>query len=121
MSTGNEAYQEAFWGVSCLYVCNGDFEKMDAVVPRPAGVSWQCYNKGNLNTYSAPNSRWQNVYFPGTEFDYTGAYDYGSYGWFDNEQNPNPIKYFNVIHCYKHPEVGETVGEILNIETVYYD
>ena len=56
MSTGNEAYQEAFWVVSCLYVCNGDFEKMNAVVPRPAGVSWQCYNKGNLNGYSAPNS-----------------------------------------------------------------
>lgn len=59
------------------------------------------------------------VVFPGYTHDYSGESNYSSFNWYDSNKNPNPIKYFNIVHCYKHPESG-LQGETLKIETVYY-
>lgn len=106
ISTGNVVYQEAFWIASCMKVCS-NFEEWNAIVPRPTGVTSQCYNRGALSSTSAPNSAWKNVIFPGFETDYTGR---GNYAGFTHY---NIISKFNILFSYS--------SENLYIDSCYYN
>ena len=105
ISTANTAYQEAFWIVSCMKVCS-NFEQWNAVVPRPTGVTSQCYNRGALSSNSAPNSAWKNVIFPGFTTDYAGKKNYANFVYYGS------ISKFNIIFSYS--------TESLFIDSVYY-
>ncbi len=107
MSQSNTAYQQAFWIACCIHVCN-NYEKWNAIVPRPVGVTAQCYNKGNLTSSSSPNSQWENVVFPGWTATYDGLGSYTSFVYYSY------INYFNVIYMYK------PAYEYLYIRNVYY-
>lgn len=74
----NEAYREAFMLACLINVC-GSFEEYDTIVPRPVGVTYQCYNKGALNSNSQPNSLWSNVRFPGDLAAFTGKSSYAGF------------------------------------------
>lgn len=106
MNAENTAYQEAFWIASCIKVCN-NFEKWNAVVPRPAGVTYQCYNRGGLSSSSKPQSTWSNVVFPGWSTNYAGATGYSAFTYY------NSISRFNVLFSYS--------SENLYIKSVYYN
>ncbi len=105
MDANNKAYQEAFWIAACIKVCD-TFEEWNAIVPRPAGVTSQCYNKGSLTSTSVPNSTWCNVVFPGWNTDYTGANNYSAFAYYSN------IGQFNILHSY--------ASENLEIDSTYY-
>ncbi|MDE6642414.1 MAG: hypothetical protein K2K63_18040 [Acetatifactor sp.] len=105
ISTDNVAYQEAFWIASCMEVCR-NFEEWNAVVPRPTGVTSQCYFRGSLSSTSAPNSTWKNVIFPGFETDYTGRANYAGFTYY------NIISKFNILFSYS--------TESLYIDSYYY-
>lgn len=104
MDTGDIAYQEAFWIASCMYVCD-TFEEWNAIVPRPVGVTHQCYNR-SVTSSSKPQSTWSNVVFPGCATDYTGASDYSTFPYY------NSISWFDVLFSYP--------SENLYIKSVYY-
>ncbi|SET45987.1 hypothetical protein, partial [[Clostridium] polysaccharolyticum] len=104
--SANEAYREAFMLACLINVC-GSFEEYDTIVPRPLGVTYQCYNKGALNTASKPNSGWSNVRFPGDLAAFTGKSSYAGFTYYSS------IGMFNVLHSYK--------SETLNIQSVYYN
>lgn len=106
MDASNVAYQEAFWIASCMYVCD-TFERFNAIVPRPTGVSHQCYNRGALSSGSKPKSTWSHVVFPGWSTDYTGAGNYSAFPYYSN------ISRFNVLFSYP--------SENLYIKSVYYN
>lgn len=106
MDASNVAYQEAFWIASCMYVCD-TFEEYNAIVPRPTGVTHQCYNRGALSSSSKPQSTWSHVVFPGCSTDYTGASNYSSFPYYSN------ISKFNVLFSYP--------SENLYIKSVYYN
>ena len=106
MDASNVAYQEAFWIASCMYVCD-TFEEFNAIVPRPIGVSHQCYNRGALSSSSKPQSTWSHVVFPGWSTDYTGASNYSAFPYYSN------ISRFNVLFSYP--------SENLYIKSVYYN
>lgn len=106
----NTAYQEAFWIASCIYA-GSSFEEYNLIVPRPIGVTWQCYNKGNLDISPTPSNVWKNVIFPGSSTDFTDRPNYSSFTYFSN------ITKFNVLYCYKSNISG---GETLLIESTYY-
>lgn len=105
MDSSDKAYQEAFWIASCIRVCS-NFQEWDAVVPRPTGVTSQCYNRGGLTDKSKPDTGWKNVVFPGYTTDYTGEADYSTFKYSKN------ISLFNVLFSYK--------TEKLFIDSVYY-
>lgn len=105
ISTANTAYQEAFWIASCMKVCN-NFEQWNAVVPRPAGITSQCYNRGGLSSSSAPNSGWVNVIFPGFTTNYAGKKSYSEFTYYSN------ISKFNILFSYS--------TESLYIDSEYY-
>lgn len=105
ISTANAAYQEAFWVASCMKVCS-NFEQWNAVVPRPTGITSQCYNRGTLSSTSAPNSAWKNVIFPGFATDYTGKKNYAEFTYYSS------ISKFNILFSYS--------TESLYIDSVYY-
>lgn len=90
ISADSAAYQEAFWIASCMEVCR-NFEEWNAIVPRPTGVTSQCYFRGNLSSTSAPGSTWRNVIFPGFETDFTGRRNYSEFRFSDI------ISKFNVL------------------------
>ena len=106
-SASDEAYQEAFWIACAARVCD-TFEEIDAVLYRPTGVTYQCYNKGNLNSNSSPYYKWEKVFFPGFSDDYTDASSYSGFTYYDY------IYYFNILHAYK------SQYENLFIKSVYY-
>lgn len=106
ISTANKAYQEAFWVASCMRVCS-NFEEWNAVVPRPTGVTSQCFFKGKLSSASAPNSEWKNVIFPGFATDYTGKVNYKEFTYY------NDINEFNILFSHS--------TENLCIDSVYYE
>lgn len=106
MDADNVAYQEAFWIASCMSVCE-TFEEWDAIVPRPAGVTHQCYNRGALSSSSKPQSTWSDVVFPGWYTDYAGASNYSAFPYY------NSISKFNVLFSYP--------SENLYIKSVYYN
>lgn len=92
-SASHAAYREAFWIASCMAVCS-NFEEWNAIVPRPTGVTSQCYNRGNLSSSSAPHSTWKNVVFPGFETDHAGKGNYAGFIRYDI------ISQFNVLFSY---------------------
>ena len=98
ISIDNVAYQEAFWISSCMHVCN-TYEEWNAVVPRPAGITYQCYNRGVLNANSAPANGWANVVFPGWNTDYSGQSNYSAFPYYEY------IFYYNVMFS----QTGETL------------
>lgn len=105
VTTTNVAYQEAFWIASCIYVCE-TFEEWNAVVPRPTGITHQCYNRGALNSNSAPNSSWSDVVFPGWSTNYAGQSNYSAFPFYDG------IFRYNVMFSY--------ASENLYIKSIYY-
>ncbi len=94
MNPDEVAYQEAFWIASCMYVCN-TFEEYNAVVARPAGVTYQCNFRGGLSSGSKPQSSWSHVVFPGWSTDYSGANNYSAFPYYSN------ISWFNVFFHYE--------------------
>lgn len=105
MSSTNVAYQQALLLACYISVCSY-FDEYDAVVPRPTGVTYQCYNKGALTSSSSPVSSWSNVRFPGDSTVYTGKSNYTAFQFY------SAIGKFNVLHSYK--------AETLKIQTAYY-
>lgn len=101
----NVAYQEAFYIAACMKVCD-NFEEWNAIVPRPTGVTHQCYNRGSLGANSKPASNWSDVIFPGWSTDYTGASNYSKFAYYSQ------INSFNVLFSYP--------SEDLWIKKVYY-
>lgn len=99
------AYQEAFYIAACMKVCD-NFEEWNAIVPRPTGVTHQCYNRGSLGANSKPASNWSDVIFPGWSTDYTGASNYSKFAYYSQ------INSFNVLFSYP--------SEDLWIKKVYY-
>lgn len=82
ISANNVAYAEAFWIASCMRVCN-NFQEWNDVVPRPEGITSQCYFRGALSSASAPNAAWKNVVFPGFATDYAGKGNYAEFQYYD--------------------------------------
>ncbi len=106
MDSNNRVYQQAFWLACCIRVC-GNFDQWNVVVPRPAGVTSQCYNKGALTTSSSPGTNWNKVMFPGWTRDYTGASNYSGFAYYSSG-----IGRFNILHAYS--------TENLYINSQYY-
>lgn len=94
MDPNHVAYREAFWIASCMYVCN-TFEEYNAVVARPAGITYQCNFRGALSSGSKPQSTWSHVVFPGWSTDYADANNYSAFPYYSN------ISWFNVFFHYK--------------------
>lgn len=105
ISSSNRAFQEALWLACCMNVCN-NFDQWNAVVPRPIGITSQCYNRGALSSSSSPGSNWNKVVFPGWSNDYTGMSSYSGFVYFSN------ISKFNIVF-------GQ--NESLFINSIYYN
>ncbi|SES63804.1 hypothetical protein [[Clostridium] polysaccharolyticum] len=103
--TSVDAYQQALLLACYINVCS-NFDQYDAVLPRPSGVTYQCYNKGALTKDSKPVAKWSNVRFPGDSTAYTGKKDYSAFKYYSS------IGLFNVLHSYAE--------ETLSIQSVYY-
>ena len=73
----NQAYQEALWLACCIKVCN-NFDQWNAMVPRPVGVTYQCYNKGNLPNATI-QSDWKLVVIPGWNTFYSTSYGFSNF------------------------------------------
>lgn len=114
MNSANVAYQESLYLACCIEVCNS-FAEWDVCVSRPLGVSYQCYNKGNLAVSTAPNPEWILVKFPGWNDDYSGHYSYLGFQFYnDFYEGRRNIQYFNVLYAYQSEE------SMLNIKNLYY-
>lgn len=105
MDSNSIAYQQALLLACYISVCS-NFDEYDAVVPRPTGVTYQCYNKGALTSSSSPVSTWSNVRFPGDSTNYTGKSNYTAFPFY------SAIGKFNVLHSYS--------SESLKIQSAYY-
>lgn len=107
MSSNSEAYKQALLLACYISVCS-NFDEYDAIIPRPSGVTYQCYNKGALTSSSCPNPSWSNVRFPGDSTVYTGKSNYQAFRYYSS------IGKFNVLHSYK------SENSTLRIQSEYY-